>query len=62
MGAQKRVKYGEKVISLNGKSLDDVEKSQIVIEEMMSEIVEDKAVIIVRDSLNKQRKVEIFRK
>lgn len=60
--AQKRVKYGEKVISMNGKLLNNVEKSQIVIEDMMSDIVEDKAFIIVQDSLEKQRRVEIFRK
>lgn len=60
--AQKRVKYGEKVVDINGKSLDGVEQSQIVLEDIMSDIVEDKAFIIVQDSLKKQRKIEIFRK
>lgn len=60
--AQNRVKYGEKVVDINGKSLDGVEQSQIVIEDIMSDIVEDKAFITVQDTLKKQRKVEIFRK
>lgn len=60
--AQTRVKYGEKVVDINGKSLDKIEKNQLIIDAMMSDIVEDKAYIIVQDSLKKQRKVEIFRK